>query len=89
MTAIRKHIMDFAAIIALILVSLLVGSVHPLQPAADAAGLGAGDRQDFYEFKGEFQTGQAVTPGQGQTVNIAGVKVGEITERRARRTAAR
>jgi phospholipid/cholesterol/gamma-HCH transport system substrate-binding protein len=33
---------------------------------------------DFYEVDAEFQTGQAVVPGQGQTVNIAGVKVGEV-----------
>jgi phospholipid/cholesterol/gamma-HCH transport system substrate-binding protein len=33
---------------------------------------------DFYEVGAEFQTGQAVVPGQGQTVNIAGVKVGEV-----------
>ena len=35
---------------------------------------------DFVELKAEFSTAQAVTPGQGQTVNIAGVEVGEITE---------
>ena len=34
--------------------------------------------KDFFTLKAEFQTGQALTPGQGQTVNIAGVKVGEI-----------
>jgi phospholipid/cholesterol/gamma-HCH transport system substrate-binding protein len=33
---------------------------------------------DFYEVKAELPTGQAVVPGQGQTVNIAGVKVGEV-----------
>ena len=33
---------------------------------------------DFYKVKAEFSTGQAVVPGQGQTVDIAGVKVGEI-----------
>src|SRR5687767_15948576 len=33
---------------------------------------------DFFELKGEFSTAQSVTPGQGQTVNIAGVPVGEI-----------
>lgn len=33
---------------------------------------------DFYTVYGEFATAQAVTPGQGQTVNIAGVPVGEI-----------
>ena len=34
--------------------------------------------KDFYEIKAELATAQAVTPGQGQTVNVAGVKVGEI-----------
>src|SRR4029453_16278154 len=33
---------------------------------------------DFYEVEAELPTGQAVVPGQGQTVNIAGVKVGEV-----------
>ena len=33
---------------------------------------------DFYKLNVEFQTGQAVVPGQGQTVNIAGVKVGDV-----------
>ena len=35
---------------------------------------------DFYEVKTELPTAQAVVPGQGQTVNIAGVKVGEVGE---------
>lgn len=33
---------------------------------------------DFYVVHAEFSSAQAVTPGQGQTVNIAGVPVGEI-----------
>ena len=33
---------------------------------------------DFYKVKAELPTAQAVVPGQGQTVNIAGVKVGDI-----------
>jgi phospholipid/cholesterol/gamma-HCH transport system substrate-binding protein len=33
---------------------------------------------DFYTVKAELPTGQAVVPGQGQTVNIAGVKIGEV-----------
>jgi len=33
---------------------------------------------DFYVVEAELPTGQAVVPGQGQTVNIAGVKVGEV-----------
>ena len=33
---------------------------------------------DFYVVKAELPTAQAVVPGQGQTVNVAGVKVGEV-----------
>jgi phospholipid/cholesterol/gamma-HCH transport system substrate-binding protein len=32
----------------------------------------------YFKLKGEFQTAQALTPGQGQAVTIAGAKVGEI-----------
>jgi phospholipid/cholesterol/gamma-HCH transport system substrate-binding protein len=35
--------------------------------------------QDFTEVEAELSTAQAVTPGQGQTVNVAGVEVGEIS----------
>jgi len=34
---------------------------------------------DSYEIKAEFQSAQALTPGQGQSVNVAGVQVGEIS----------
>ena len=33
---------------------------------------------DFVDYEAELESAQAVVPGQGQTVNIAGVKVGEI-----------
>jgi phospholipid/cholesterol/gamma-HCH transport system substrate-binding protein len=32
----------------------------------------------YFTLEGEFQTAQAVTPGQGQAVTIAGAKIGEI-----------
>ena len=41
--------------------------------------------QDFFEIEAELSTAQAVTPGQGQTVNIAGVEVGEIASVQAAR----
>ena len=34
--------------------------------------------KNYFQLKGEFQTAQAVTPGQGQAVTIAGAKIGEI-----------
>jgi len=34
--------------------------------------------KSYYMLKADFQTAQALTPGQGQAVTIAGAKVGEI-----------
>lgn len=36
--------------------------------------------EEVYVIKGEFSSAQAVTPGQGQNVTVAGVSVGEITD---------
>ena len=33
-----------------------------------------------FELKAEFQTAQAVVPGQGQTLRVAGVKVGDVED---------
>ena len=33
-----------------------------------------------FELKAEFETAQAVVPGQGQTVRVAGVRVGDVAE---------
>lgn len=35
--------------------------------------------RETFVLKGEFSTAQAVTPGQGQSVTIAGAKIGEIS----------
>jgi len=34
--------------------------------------------KEYFTLKAEFQTGQAVNPGQGQAVTIAGAKMGEV-----------
>jgi phospholipid/cholesterol/gamma-HCH transport system substrate-binding protein len=72
--AIRKHAVDFAAILALVALSIVV-AVYIL----------SNERLHFpffeaspYVLNAEFQTLQAVTPGQGQTVRISGVQVGTI-----------
>jgi len=77
-TAIRKHRLDFLAILGLLVVALAVSTVilgkQRLHLPAAVPLIG----QDFFEVSAETSTAQAVTPGQGQTVNIAGVEVGEI-----------
>ncbi len=35
---------------------------------------------DFVNYKATLQTAKSITPGQGQTVNIAGVPVGELAD---------
>ena len=79
MTAIRKHLVDFAAIIALIVVALIVAGVILANQRLALPGWVPGLGQDFTEVEAELSSAQAVTPGQGQTVNVAGVEVGEIS----------
>jgi phospholipid/cholesterol/gamma-HCH transport system substrate-binding protein len=78
-TAIRKHLKDFVAILVLLVISLVVALVilnkQRLSLPAGVPVLG----RDFVTVEAELSTAQAVTPGQGQTVNIAGVEVGEIS----------
>ena len=79
MTAIRKHLVDFLAILALIVVALGVAAVILANQRLTLPGWFPVLGQDFTEVQAELSTAQAVTPGQGQTVNVAGVEVGEIS----------
>jgi len=79
MRAIRKHLVDFLAILALIVVALAVGSVILANQRLALPSWMPLLGQDFTEIDAELSSAQAVTPGQGQTVNVAGVEVGEIS----------
>ena len=73
--AIRKHMRDFLAVIALLVVGLaatyiIVQNQRLRIPLLEAKP---------FELKAELSTAQAVTPGQGQTVRVAGVRVGDIS----------
>ena len=74
--AIREHRVDFLAIIGLVVIAAAV-SVYILNeqrlrfPFIEDAP---------FQLEGEFVTGQAVTPGQGQTVRVSGVRVGDISK---------
>jgi phospholipid/cholesterol/gamma-HCH transport system substrate-binding protein len=76
--AIKNHLRDFVALTVLFLigigVSAFILSNQRLYLPSWVPGIG----KDFYKVKAEFSTAQAVVPGQGQTVDIAGVQVGDI-----------
>jgi phospholipid/cholesterol/gamma-HCH transport system substrate-binding protein len=78
-TAIRKHLPDFLAIIGLLIIAAAVASVILSKQRLALPAWVPVVGQDFFEIEAEMSTAQAVTPGQGQTVNIAGVEVGEIS----------
>jgi phospholipid/cholesterol/gamma-HCH transport system substrate-binding protein len=76
--AIKDHLRDFVALTVLFLIGIgvsafILGNERLYLPSW-VPGVGV----DFYKVKAEFSTAQAVVPGQGQTVDIAGVQVGEI-----------
>jgi phospholipid/cholesterol/gamma-HCH transport system substrate-binding protein len=77
--AIRKRSRDFIAILSLFVAALGVGGYILSAQRLSLPGWVPILGQDFFTLRGEFSTAQAVTPGQGQTVDIAGVKVGEIS----------
>ena len=77
-TAIRKHLRDFLALFFIGLVALGVTAYILSQERFHLPKWVPVLGSDFYKLNVEFQTGQAVVPGQGQTINIAGVKVGDV-----------
>jgi phospholipid/cholesterol/gamma-HCH transport system substrate-binding protein len=71
---IRQNLLPFAAILVLILIAIVVGGYILGQqrfrfPLAQAAPM---------RIYAELDTAQAVTPGQGQTVQVSGVEIGDI-----------
>jgi phospholipid/cholesterol/gamma-HCH transport system substrate-binding protein len=75
--AIRKHMRDFLAIIFLFVVAAGVSVYILAHERLVLPGWFPGG-ESFYTVNAEFSTAQAVVPGQGQTVNIAGVAIGNI-----------
>jgi phospholipid/cholesterol/gamma-HCH transport system substrate-binding protein len=77
--AIREHLRDFVAIIALLAFALATVTVILVQQRADFPEWVPGLGEEAFELKAELTSAQAVTPGQGQSVNIAGIRVGAIS----------
>jgi phospholipid/cholesterol/gamma-HCH transport system substrate-binding protein len=76
MTAIRKHLTDALAIVVLFAIAIAVTGYIVSQQAS--RGTFPFIEKSPYELKAQFSDAQAVIPGQGQTVRVAGVEVGKI-----------
>lgn len=77
--AIREHLRDFIAIIALVVLAFVVLLVILVEQKANFPDWVPGLGGDKFELQAELTSAQAVTPGQGQSVNIAGIRVGAIS----------
>ncbi len=75
---IERYRRAFVAVVTMIVIAALVGGYilahENLKLPSWVPVLG----HNYFTLKADFQTAQAVTPGQGQAVTIAGAKIGEV-----------
>jgi phospholipid/cholesterol/gamma-HCH transport system substrate-binding protein len=76
--AIREHLRDFVAIAVLAVLAIVATGVILVRQQANFPSWLPILGQDHFELKAEFGSAQAVTPGQGQTVDLSGIKVGTV-----------
>jgi phospholipid/cholesterol/gamma-HCH transport system substrate-binding protein len=77
--AIRENGRDFVALILLTVLGLVTTGLILVNQGLAFPSWVPLIGSDRFELRAEFETAQAVTPGQGQTVNIAGIKVGDVS----------
>src|ERR687891_1076634 len=73
-TAIRKHLRDFLAVAVLMVIAIATTWIIVQEQRLRVPVL----EEKPFELKAEFETAQAVVPGQGQTLRVAGVRVGDV-----------
>jgi phospholipid/cholesterol/gamma-HCH transport system substrate-binding protein len=79
MRAVRAHLLDAVAIVALVAAAVTVAVLILANQRSSVPGWVPVIGHDVTEIEAELSSAQAVTPGQGQTVDVAGVEVGEIS----------
>ena len=72
--AIKKHLSDFVAILALLVLSIVVAGYILNHERLRFPFI----QSSQFTIDAEFSTAQAVAPGQGQTVRVSGVQIGDI-----------
>jgi phospholipid/cholesterol/gamma-HCH transport system substrate-binding protein len=75
---IERYRSAFIAVVTMIVIAAAVGGYILAHENLKLPGWVPVLGRNYYTLKAEFQTAQAVTPGQGQAVTIAGAKIGEI-----------
>ena len=76
--ALRGRTRDLVAVIILIVAGLAATLVIVSQQKASLPSWLPVFGDDFFELKAEFVPAQAVTPGQGQAIDISGIQVGKV-----------
>jgi phospholipid/cholesterol/gamma-HCH transport system substrate-binding protein len=77
--ALRTHLRDVIAIFALLAAALFATTVILINQRTTLPSWVPLIGSDRFALNADFSTAQAVTPGQGQSVDIAGIKVGDVT----------
>jgi phospholipid/cholesterol/gamma-HCH transport system substrate-binding protein len=75
---IERYRTAFISVVTMIVIAAAVGGYILAHENLKLPGWVPILGREYFTLKAEFQTAQAVTPGQGQAVTIAGAKVGEI-----------
>jgi len=75
---IERYRRAFIAVVSMIVIAALVSGYILAHENLKLPGWVPVLGRSYFTLKAEFQTAQAVTPGQGQAVTIAGAKIGEV-----------
>jgi phospholipid/cholesterol/gamma-HCH transport system substrate-binding protein len=75
---IERYRTAFISVVAMVVIALFVGGYILAHERLSLPGWFPVLGKSYVTLKADFRTAQAVTPGQGQAVTIAGAKVGEV-----------
>jgi phospholipid/cholesterol/gamma-HCH transport system substrate-binding protein len=75
---IERYRTAFISVVTMVVIAAAVGGYILAHENLKLPGWVPVLGRSYYTLKADFQTAQAVTPGQGQAVTIAGAKIGEI-----------
>ena len=75
---IERYRTAFIAVVVMVIMAAAVGGYILAHENLKLPGWVPVLGRNYFTLKADFQTAQAVTPGQGQAVTIAGAKIGEV-----------